>query len=101
MSVTVPNLKPDAPLVVELHAMSFTQPPAVMQRVTVSVKGRKLVTWNVEKANWRPYRVSVPAQLVAPGEPLTLEYAIANPKPSTAEDRRRIGLGVQKVIVSQ
>ena len=101
MTVNVPNVTPGAPLIVELHAMSFTLPPEVMQTITVSVKGRKLVTWNVEKGNWRPYRVSVPAELVTPGEPLSLEYAIANPKPPTAEDRRRIGLGVEKVIISQ
>ena len=101
MTVALPALAPGAPLVVELHAMSFTQPPAVMQQIGVSVKGRLLTTWSVEKGNWRPYRVRVPAELVQPGEPLTLDYSIANPKPSTAEDRRRIGLGVQKVIISQ
>ena len=72
-----------------------------MQKIAVSVKGRELVTWNVEKANWRPYRVSIPADLIKPGEPLTLEYAIGAPMPSTPEDPRRIGLGIEKVIVSQ
>ena len=90
-----------APVIVELSAMAFTQPPAVSQQVTVSVKGRKLVTWSVEKASWRPYRVSVPADLITPGQPLVLDYAIANPKPSTPEDVRRIGLGVEKVTISQ
>jgi len=101
MTVDVPNITPGAPLIVELHAMSFNKPPEVMQKIEVFVKGRKLVTWNVEKANWRPYRVSVPADLVTPGEPLTLEYTIGAPMPSTPEDPRAIGLGVEKVIVSQ
>ena len=101
MTVAVPGAAPGAPLIVELHAMSFAKPPSVMQKIEVSVKGRKLVTWNVEKANWRPYRVSVPADLVTPGQPLTLDYKIGQPNPATPEDRRSIGLGVQKVIISQ
>lgn len=101
MTVDVPNVTPGAPLIVELHAMSFNKPPEVMQTIEVFVKGRKLVTWNVEKANWRPYRVSIPADLVTPGEPLTLDYTIGAPMPSTPEDPRAIGLGVEKVIVSQ
>lgn len=101
MTVNVPNVTPGAPLIVELHAMSFNKPPEVMQKIEVFVKGRKLVTWNVEKANWRPYRVSVPPDLVEPGDPLTLDYTIGAPMPSTPEDPRSIGLGVEKVIVSQ
>lgn len=100
MTINLPTAAPGAPLIVELHAMSFNKPPEVMQKIEVTVKGRKLVTWNVEKANWRPYRVSIPADLVKPGEPLTLEYTIGAPMPAT-EDPRRIGLGVEKVIVSQ
>jgi hypothetical protein len=101
MTINVPGAAPGAPLIVELHAMSFNQPPSVMQKIEVAVKGRKLVTWNVEKANWRPYRVSIPADLVTPGQPLTIDYTIGAPMPSTPEDQRRIGLGVEKVIVSQ
>lgn len=101
ITMSVPNVTPGAPLIAELHAMGFAVPPEVMQTVDVSVKGRHLATWNVEKANWRPYRVSVPAELVKPGEPLTLDFSIAKPKPPSAEDPRSIGLGVEKLIVSQ
>jgi hypothetical protein len=101
MTLNVPGLAAGAPLIVELHAMSFNKPPEVMQKIEVFVKGRKLVTWNVEKANWRPYRVSIPADLVKSGEPLTIEYTIGAPMPSTPEDPRNIGLGVEKVIISQ
>jgi hypothetical protein len=101
MTINVPDISAGAPLIVELHAMSFNKPPEVMQKIEVSVKGRKLVTWNVEKANWRPYRVSIPADLVTPGQPLTIEYTIGAPNPPTPEDPRSIGLGVEKVIISQ
>lgn len=101
ITLQVPNVTAGAPLIAELHAMGFAVPPDVMQTVDVAVKGRHLATWNVEKANWRPYRVSVPADLVKPGEPLTLEFTIAKPKPPGPDDPRSIGLGVQKLIVSQ
>lgn len=101
ITLKVPGATAGAPLIVELHALSFVVAPDVSQVIGVSVKGRKLATWNVEKANWRPYRVSVPADLVKPGEPLTLAFSISKPKPASAEDPRSIGLGVQKLIVSQ
>ena len=101
ITVKVPGAAAGAPLIVELHALSFAVAPDVSQAIGVSVKGRPLATWNVEKANWRPYRVSVPADLVKPGEPLTLEFSISKPKPPSAEDPRSIGLGVQKIVISQ
>lgn len=101
MKVKLPSRIAGAPFVVELSAMGFGPPPTLMQKVTVSAKGRTLASWEVEKSNWRPYRVVVPADLVAPGEPLVLDFAIANPMPETATDKRRIGLGVEKVTISQ
>ncbi|MET3665664.1 hypothetical protein [Caulobacter sp. 1776] len=101
MTVKVPNAAAGAPLILELHALSFTLPPDVMQTVHVSVEGRELATWNVEKGNWRPYRASVPAELIKPGEPLTVQFTVGKPKPRTADDPRALGLGVQKLVISQ
>ncbi|NQE64242.1 hypothetical protein [Caulobacter sp. RHG1] len=101
MRLAAPGVRPGAPLVVELHALAFAEPPASQQPIAVSVAGRKLADWKVERVDWRPYTVIVPAEWVGSDGGVTLDFAIPNAKPSTPQDPRRIGLGVQKVVISQ
>ncbi|WP_184719211.1 hypothetical protein [Caulobacter sp.] len=101
MRLSAPGVRPGAPLVIELHALAFAEPPASQQPIAVSMAGRKLADWTVERIDWRPYTVIVPADLIGPDGGVMLDFAIPNAKLPTPQDQRRIGLGVQKVVISQ
>lgn len=101
MRLAAPGARPGAPLVVELHALAFTSASISQQPVAVSVGGRKLADWMVEGSGWRPYAVIVPAELVGPDGAVTLVFAIPNAKPPSPQDPRRLGLGLQRAVISQ
>jgi hypothetical protein len=91
---------PGADRLVEVTAMGFALPPNEEQVVGVSSGGRRLATWRVERANWRDYRVTVPAALIRPGEPLRLELSIPGAAAPGGADQRRLGIGLQKLVIA-
>lgn len=62
---------------------------------------RALLTAARQEAGWRWVALAVVVAAVGLFHHLTLEYAIGAPNPPTPEDPRSIGLGVEKVIISQ
>lgn len=97
---TPPPNPQNKPLSLELEAMSFAVPPDEEQVVTVAVGGEVLATWHVERANWRPYYVTVPTRLMKAGAPVRLEIAIPGAPPPTPPEKRRIGLGLKQLSMA-
>jgi len=101
MRLAPPTADPARPTILELSAMSYVPPPGAWRPIEVRVRGRVVARWDVKVGTWRPYRAELPAGLVAAGEPLEIEYAIANPARPGAGDAHWIGLGVQALRLTQ
>jgi hypothetical protein len=85
------------PIGIELTGQSFALPPGESQAVTVSMDGRALATWQVERANWRIYRLTLPDQR----GPVRLELSIPGAVSPGPADPRRLGIGVQQLMVGR
>lgn len=96
-----PAADPAKPLVLELDAMSYMPPPGLYRPVEVSVNGQRLAHWDVKIREWKPYRLNLPPGSVKQGQPLVIGFSIPNPGQPGGGDRRRIGLGVERLVLSQ
>lgn len=72
------------------------------QEVEVSVNGRRLTKWFVDK--WRWYHVIIPSALTARGD-LTISFSISNPtspyEAGVGSSFRRLGIAVASMVVEK
>lgn len=92
-------------MVVELDASGFDTPSHRPQRVRLSVAGQPVGEWAVEPIVWRPYLLTVPTRLVAPGAPLTLRLDLPDAAQVSAvipgsSDTRRLAIAVRRLAVT-
>lgn len=104
LRLPVPPLLDARRLGVVLEAIGYQPAGRAPQRVEVSVDGRRLAEWRLEGGGYQGRRVSVPADLLAPGRPLELVLDLPDAvspdavRPGSG-DPRRLGVGVRRIAL--
>ncbi len=99
MQLDIPSRALDgSPLVLELKAIGFSDPPLQPQRVAVSLGGRSAAALEVDPRDFAVYRIAIPPEVLAPGEPLEVAFDLPDAR-SSAGDPRVLGIAVQTVKI--
>ena len=93
------GLPADARLVIQLEGLSYAPPPKDGQRVTVSLEGRPVATWQVSSGPWGVYHLIIPRS-AATGDAVRLAFDFPEATSPGEPDERLLGMGVRKLTVS-
>ncbi|HJV43022.1 hypothetical protein [Caulobacter sp.] len=82
----------------EVVATAFSDEPLRPQRVTLYANEHRLETQNIEVGAFNSYHFTVPANVVAPGQPVWFMFELPDARTS-AVDPRKLGIAVQELKV--